>query len=86
MSYAFDYIKQNKLETNQNYPYEEVFYSCRAKSPKMRYGVKSYKKISPVSVKGLVKALDRMPVSVSIFANTRDFMLYQTGIFNPELN
>lgn len=84
MSYAFDYIHNNKLATEEEYPYTAQEGTCKDhRKDTERYGINSYDVINPVDVTGLVDAVHTQPVSVAIEVR-KDFMHYSTGIYSSD--
>ena len=82
MSLAFDYIKQNKITTSKNYPYEGKDSNCR-KTKKDLQSIISYSFIKPANNQGLMKALNKNPVSVAIEVQ-HDFMHYKSGVYKND--
>lgn len=83
MNLAYDYIRDNSLTTETNYPYEGYDNECRSSGTENRVTVSSYEFISPADVNGLMKALDQQPVSVAIEVQ-QDFMQYKEGVYENE--
>lgn len=80
MSNAFDYVKENKLGIEADYPYKGQDSVCKIKTQEHRYVIKGYKFLSPVDVNGLMDAVNKQPVSVAIEVQ-QDFMHYKSGIY-----
>jgi len=80
MSLAFEYIKDHQISTEKDYGYKGYDSSCKADKFKNKYTVAGYSTISPVDVTGLIKALNKQPVSVAIEVQS-DFMHYHTGVY-----
>lgn len=83
MTNAFDYIKEHKISTEKDYTYTAYHGTCKADKYKTKYTVKGYSIIKPVDVTGLVKGLDKQPVSVAIEVQD-DFMHYHSGIYTND--
>lgn len=82
MSYAFDYIKANKIAAEKDYPYKAEDGSCKAKV-KRQFTIKSYSPLDSSDVQGLMKGIKQQPVSVA-FEVQEDFQEYTGGIYVPE--
>jgi len=81
MPFAYEYIMDNQLTTEDAYPYRGVEGSCRASSMPDRYGIDSFAQISPIDVNGLMAGLDKTVVSVAIEVQD-DFMFYNSGVYH----
>ena len=80
MSAAFDYIIDNWIATEKDYPYTARDGSCHPNQTKERFDVRSYKTLQKTNVNGLMDMLDRQPVSVAIEVQS-DFMHYSSGVY-----
>jgi len=78
MSQAFEYIAENGISTEQEYPYEARDGKCRKKSK--AYTLKGCVNVTHDSNDELLEALNLQPVSVAVKANNRAFMFYRSGI------
>ena len=76
---AFDYIKDNGIETEDQYPYLGVDDTCKKSTPSDDYKNLGYNMVEN-SNSGLLNALQKQPVSVGIVADK--IQLYESGIFN----
>ncbi|XP_044758256.1 procathepsin L-like [Coccinella septempunctata] len=84
MTAAFDYVKDNGIERESDYPYEEDDRSCRADPSKVVTKLSSYVNIPSGSESDLMEAVATVgPISVAIDA-TFDLQLYDSGILNDE--
>ncbi|KAK9872869.1 hypothetical protein WA026_019656 [Henosepilachna vigintioctopunctata] len=84
-SHALDYIKQNGIEIEEDYPYEEHNGVCRSDSSKVKAKVSGYETIPEGDEDALTQAVaEKGPVSICIFASD-NFDLYESGILiDPE--
>ncbi len=80
MKSAFKYIKDHKIGTEKDYPYQAKTLQCRRKEQGKRTGVTGFKPISPMNVQGLATAIEKQPVSVALEV-TFSFQLYKRGIY-----
>ncbi len=78
MNYAFQYVKDNGITTEDQYPYKAVDQSCKSKTGV--YKVKGFKNVPAKSSPALASACDTQPVSVAIEAD--EIMDYDSGIFD----
>jgi C1A family cysteine protease len=83
MSNAFDYIKQNQIGLDSDYPYRPLQGSCHADKSKARFSINDYSSLPSVDVDGLITALNNQPVSVAIEVR-RDFQLYRSGVYTSD--
>jgi len=82
MTAAFDYIEQNGIMSEADYPYEEYDGSCRADASKIVTKISNYVNIPAGSESALQQAVAiQGPVSVAIDA-TFELQLYDSGILN----
>jgi len=84
--HAFNYIEQNDLCTEDEYPYtgtNSMFTPCKAsacKSPGLAKGMLTGYTTVESSEQALMEALTKQPVAVSIEADQDKFHLYKSGI------
>jgi C1A family cysteine protease len=78
---AFEYIIDNNIGLESDYPYHPFPVTCQANKEKKNYGMTDYKVIDPVSVDGMTKAIDTNPVAFG-FEVRDDFHLVNTGIYH----
>lgn len=83
MAQAFDYIKDNQIALESDYPYQPVTRQCKADKTKQRFGITGYTAISPGDVTGLIAGIDITPVSVAIEVRP-DFQSYSSGIYTND--
>jgi C1A family cysteine protease len=83
MPYAFEYIMDNQITTEDAYPYRGTEGSCRASSMKNRYSLDTFGQINPINVNGLMSALEHTVVSVAIEVQD-DFMFYNGGVYHSD--
>lgn len=82
MTAAFDYIEQNGIMSEADYPYEEYDGSCRADASKIVTKISNYVNVAAGSESALQEAVATQgPVSVAIDA-TYELQLYDSGILN----
>ena len=85
MPFAFEYIMDNKITTEDAYPYVAYEGTCRASSMSDRYSLDSFAQINPIDVEGLKLGLKQTVVSVAIEVQN-DFMFYSTGVYHADSN
>lgn len=85
-STAFDYLKTNGSETEEDYPYKATDSICSYSASKGKVNTTGYSNVPRNSPSGLKTAIGtKGPVSVAIEADKKEFQLYQNGIFdNPD--
>lgn len=81
MRYAFRYIKDHNITTEQNYPYTNSEHLCKEEGG--AYSIKSYTKIRSQSVSALKKALASHVLTVAI-ATTPGMKYYKTGVLDEQ--
>jgi len=81
MPFAYEYIIDNQITTEDAYPYRGTEGSCQAASKRPRYSLDSFAQINPINVNGLMAALDKTVVSVAIEVQN-DFMFYNGGVYH----
>ena len=81
MPFAYEYIMDNQITTEEAYPYRGIEGSCRASSMSDRYSIDSFAQINPINVNGLMAALEKTVVSVAIEVQD-DFMFYNEGVYH----
>jgi C1A family cysteine protease len=79
MDYAFQYIEQNPLELEADYPYTAKDGTCRASKAKEYGRVTGYSDVAQ-SADQLKAALNKQPVSVAIEADQYAFQSYSSGV------
>ena len=83
MDKAFDYIRQNGLATESDYPYEGQQETCKQDaSPAVK--ITGYERVPSNDESELLKAVANQPVTVAIDAGGQDFRLYSHGVFKGE--
>ena len=83
---AFDYISENGICSEFNYPYTGVDGQCMAYSWYTSTSVDGYVKIQSANEDALMRAVaDVGPISVSIDASEESFMHYHSGIYYEPL-
>jgi len=83
MDYAFEYVEQNPLMTEQEYPYtghHSTFSRCKYEKSKGVGHVKSYKDVPRKNVEQMKAAVMKGPVSVAIEADKSVFQSYRHGV------
>ena len=85
MPNAFNYIMENGITTEKEYPYTGYGGNCRAAHTSPRYSIDSYAQINPINVNGLMAATDQTVVAVAIEVQN-DLMLYTGGVYHASRN
>ena len=83
MPFAFEYVMDNQISTEKDYPYKGVEGQCRASSMIEKYSLDSFAQIDPVNVNGLIAAIETTVISVSIEVQN-DFMFYSGGVYHSD--
>lgn len=78
MNQAFQYVVDNGISTDKEYPYEGRDRSCRKKSKTLV--IDGCVNVTKNDNDNLLEALAHGPVSVAVKANNREFMYYRSGI------
>ena len=81
MDYAFQYVINNGLCNEKDYPYEALRDECRKDECNSVINITDYKNIYPNEMV-LKRAVAQQPVSVAIQANLSSFHFYSKGIYN----
>ena len=84
MGRAMGYVKANKLETEDDYPYLAKDGSCHYNKAKGKVTISGHKFVEAYSVDDLEKAAAQQPVSVAIEADADVFRYYKTGILDSD--
>ncbi|XP_014282137.1 cathepsin L [Halyomorpha halys] len=87
MDYAFEYLEEAGLESEDSYPYEGKDRRCRYNKNKVVAGtkVKAYTDIKSKDDEALRAAVATVgPVSIAVSANNRHFLQYAGGVFNGD--
>ncbi|GMN43577.1 hypothetical protein TIFTF001_012775 [Ficus carica] len=79
-NFAFEYIQNNGITTEANYPYQEQRYDCQAGTTSV-VQISGYQQVPPNNEEERLKAVSVQPVSVSIDANGTSFKYYKSGVF-----
>lgn len=83
MHWAFNYIADNNINVQKDYPYKGRGAACQTdKIGKGKVTLSGCVRAEP-SVGGLVNALAVQPVSVAFYVST-PFMFYRGGVYNPK--
>ncbi|XP_004515849.1 vignain-like [Cicer arietinum] len=83
MENAFEFIKQNGITTESNYPYVAKDGTCDvAKKNKPAVSIDGYENVPTNDEASLLKAAANQPISVAIDAGGSDFQLYSEGVFS----
>ncbi|KAL8136732.1 hypothetical protein V2J09_002733 [Rumex salicifolius] len=77
---AFQYIQQNGLSTEAEYPYTATQGECKAPVKKTAT-ISGFKTVAANSEGSLLTAVAQQPVSVSVESSGSEFKLYSSGIF-----
>ncbi|CAM8985871.1 unnamed protein product [Rhodiola kirilowii] len=83
MDNAFDFIQQNGLTTETNYPYQGVAGTCitNQESSNAAASITGHEDVPANSESSLLKAVANQPVSVAIDASGQDFQFYSGGVY-----
>ncbi|KAK4487491.1 hypothetical protein RD792_005862 [Penstemon davidsonii] len=84
VSEAFDFIKQNGLTTESNYPSKEKPGTCDKKKEAHVAKISSYEKIPADNEAALMKAVANQPIAVSLDASGPSFQFYSSGVFTGQ--
>jgi C1A family cysteine protease len=82
MDSAFQYVVENGIETEADYPYEGSDNTCAAVASKSAFKIRGFSDVPQNSSAQLKAALALNPVSVAIEADGFWFQFYFGGIFN----
>merc|ERR1719473_423665 len=82
MDNGFKYIEQNKLCTEEAYPYHASDGMCKASSCQGKVGVSGYTDVPQDNEQALEQAVTKGPVSIAIEADQTAFQFYKSGVFN----
>lgn len=77
MNQAFQFVIDNGIETEAEYPYKARDQICKSKVGEFK--IKKFANVPPKSSGALAAACDKQPISVAIEAD--EIMNYKTGIF-----
>lgn len=80
MTYAFKYIHDKKIGTEDEYPYKGVDQACHSKQSDNRVTVSGFRLLAKNDVPTLVSEIRKQPVSVAIEVQ-RDFQAYKGGVY-----
>ena len=81
---VFEYLKTNKVQPWDTYPYETKAGSCRYVASKGVVGVKSYVPLPSKNPQALMDAVAKQPVSVAINSRSSDFFFYKSGVIDSD--
>jgi len=85
MDRAFNYVKKNKLETEDNYPYRaNDSFNCKYKSALGVVGISGHVDVQADNADQLLAAVAKNPVSVAIQADNDVFRYYKSGVLDSE--
>jgi cathepsin H len=83
MSFAYDYILENKINKEDAYPYTATDDDCNADlSGHGEYTIKGCVQVKS-DVKDLIQSIRKQPVAVAFYVQD-DFFDYSSGIYNPK--
>ncbi|XP_021899052.1 zingipain-2-like [Carica papaya] len=83
MNYAFEYVKENGITTEENYEYKANDGHCNSiKSIIPAANITNYENVPQNDERALQQAVAKQPVSVAIDARGSEFQFYSSGIFN----
>ncbi|XP_065204941.1 procathepsin L-like [Planococcus citri] len=83
---ALDYVKENGIATEKEYPYESVNTSCRyaRNEHDSSRTIKEYVQVLPLDETAIKVAVSAGPVKCSMNASDSNFHLYEYGIYNSK--
>ncbi|CAM8974950.1 unnamed protein product [Rhodiola kirilowii] len=82
MDMAFEYVKENGLTTEEDYPYEGTQGTCDAKKKENSLvTIDGHENVPANDEEALLKAVANQPVSVAIDAEGFAFQFYKEGVF-----
>ncbi|CAG9854681.1 unnamed protein product [Phyllotreta striolata] len=85
MEAAFKYVKDNGIESEEDYPYQETQLRCKASSDKTVLTISQFSNVEP-STESLRQAVGSIgPISVAIYAGY-SLQHYQGGILDDSCN
>jgi C1A family cysteine protease len=82
MMSAFQYIRDNSLCLDEDYPYTAEEGQCQNTTCAKKAKIANYSVVSPNSETQLERAVLQQPVSVAIQANKQSFQLYKSGVYS----
>jgi len=82
MDLAFEYLKDNKIETESDYPYQGTDNECTHDEAKGVFSLSGFTDVPANSTQELENAVAKQPVSVAIEADTFVFQFYNGGIIS----
>jgi C1A family cysteine protease len=81
MSFAYDYILDHHVNSEDKYPYVGEDQECDAVAGMGEFGIKGCVQVES-NVDGLVKSLRQQPVAIAFYVQ-EDFFSYSGGVYNP---
>nr|CAA84378.1 cysteine proteinase [Vicia sativa] len=81
MEYAFEFIKQNGITTESNYPYAAKDGTCDVEKEDKAVSIDGHENVPINNEAALLKAAAKQPVSVAIDAGGYNFQFYSEGVF-----
>ena len=84
IDYAFEYVKENGIETEAQYPYKGRDQKCNAQKGAAFFRINGYVDVPPNDNSQLEAAVAQGVVSVAIEADTEVFQFYESGIIDDE--
>ncbi|KAL4502347.1 hypothetical protein ABPG72_011934 [Tetrahymena utriculariae] len=79
---AYQYVVQNGIETEADYPYKGTDQKCKYDASKVVFKPKSFVEVTPNSPDQLAIALNKEPVPICIEADQKAFQFYTSGIIS----
>mmetsp|Transcript_14238 Transcript_14238/g.21625 ORF Transcript_14238/g.21625 Transcript_14238/m.21625 type:complete len:333 (+) Transcript_14238:54-1052(+) len=86
MDYAFEYVRDKGLCSEQSYPYTAgaADSSCKSSECESVVKISGYVDVTSDSEEALMQAVAQQPVSVAIEADQSVFQFYQSGVMDSE--
>ncbi|XP_057747832.1 cysteine proteinase EP-B 2-like [Arachis stenosperma] len=81
---AFEYIANQGLRSEADYPYMATDGMCDSQNVKPVARISGYSDITPNNEQEMLRVVATQPISVSIEASGQAFQFYKQGVFNGE--
>ena len=83
MSFAYDYILDHHINSEEKYPYVGKDQECDdSVADKGEFGIKGCVQVES-NVNGLIKSIRKQPVAIAFYVQ-EDFFNYSGGVYNPK--
>ncbi|XP_016200276.1 thiol protease SEN102-like [Arachis ipaensis] len=81
---AFEYIENQGLSSETDYPYTAKDGMCDAQNMNPVARISGYSDITPNNEQEMLRVVNTQPISVSVEASGQAFQFYSQGVFNGE--